>query len=305
VETGGRVGTGSGGTGGASASGGATGGASATGGGSATGGATVTGGHATGGSPTGGGVTGGASATGGRGTGGATGGTAPATGGAPSTTGGSATGGRGTGGATGGMATGGMATGGAPAPTNRAPTVSAGVNQSTTAPGPITLAGSASDDGLPNPPGALTTVWSSVSGPGTVTFGNANALGSTASFSAAGTYTLRLSVSDGALTATDDLQVTVAAGGPCAGICNNPITADLSMGYSSGGLGTGAGCYQVLGPINGGNCGNFTSPRALHVNGVAEPCDAGNWTTIPAVRNGGTCIDVTAGGQSFAFFTLW
>ena len=38
-------------------------------------------------------------------------------------------------------------------------------------------------------------------GPGTVTFGNANAVDTTASFSAAGTYVLRLTANDGALTA--------------------------------------------------------------------------------------------------------
>ena len=62
---------------------------------------------------------------------------------------------------------------------------------------------------MPKPPGTLTTTWSKVSGPGTVTFGNANALSTTAALSAAGNYTLRLSASDGALSASDDVVVTV------------------------------------------------------------------------------------------------
>ena len=52
--------------------------------------------------------------------------------------------------------------------------------------------------------------WSKVSGPGTVTFGNANAVDTTATFSAAGTYVLRLSATDSALSAADEVTVTVS-----------------------------------------------------------------------------------------------
>ena len=58
------------------------------------------------------------------------------------------------------------------APVNQPPVVSAGVNQTITLPAVANLNGSATDDGLPNPPGALTYAWSKVSGPGTVNFGN-------------------------------------------------------------------------------------------------------------------------------------
>ena len=75
---------------------------------------------------------------------------------------------------------------------NQPPVVSAGADQTITLPATAALAGSASDDGLPTPPGTVTTTWSRVSGPGTVTFGNANALTTTATFSMAGSYTLRL-----------------------------------------------------------------------------------------------------------------
>src|SRR5262245_16828371 len=80
-------------------------------------------------------------------------------------------------------------------------------------PGSANLDGTVSDDGLPNPPGAVTTTWSKVSGPGTVTFGNANAVDTTASFSAAGSYVLRLTVSDSALQASDDISITVNPAG--------------------------------------------------------------------------------------------
>jgi K319-like protein len=72
----------------------------------------------------------------------------------------------------------------------------------------IVLTGTATDDGLPVPPGALTYTWSKVSGPGTVQFGP-NTLNSSAGFSAEGTYVLRLTVSDGALTTTDDITITL------------------------------------------------------------------------------------------------
>src|SRR6267143_1287303 len=96
----------------------------------------------------------------------------------------------------------------APVP-NLAPVVNAGADQVITLPSSANLTGVAIDDGQPNPPGVLTTTWSQVSGPGTVSFSNASALDSTATFSASGAYVLRLTVSDGALAASDDVAVTV------------------------------------------------------------------------------------------------
>ena len=93
--------------------------------------------------------------------------------------------------------------------TNQAPSVSAGPDRTITLPATASLDGTVSDDGLPNPPGAVTTTWSKVSGPGTVTFANASAVDTTASFSQAGTYVLRLTASDGSLSASDDVTVQV------------------------------------------------------------------------------------------------
>ena len=100
-----------------------------------------------------------------------------------------------------------------PPPTNSPPTVSAGPDLSVTLPASASLDGTVSDDGLPVPPGATTATWSKVSGPGTVAFGNVNAVDTTASFSAAGGYVLQLSVTDGALSALDQVAVNVAAAG--------------------------------------------------------------------------------------------
>ena len=100
---------------------------------------------------------------------------------------------------------------------NQAPQVDAGGDQTITLPGSAQLNGAVSDDGLPNPPGTLTSTWSKVSGPGDVAFGDAGAAQTSASFSAAGTYVLRLSASDGALDGSDDVSILVnpqAASGP-------------------------------------------------------------------------------------------
>ena len=95
---------------------------------------------------------------------------------------------------------------------NQAPTVNAGPDRTVTLPNAVLLTGSATDDGLPNPPAAMTYNWSMASGPGTVTLGAPNALSTSASFSASGSYVLRLTASDGALTASDVVSVTVI---PC------------------------------------------------------------------------------------------
>lgn len=94
-------------------------------------------------------------------------------------------------------------------PTNVAPTVNAGTDQTITLPSTANLDGTITDDGLPNPPAATTAAWSKVSGPGTVTFGNSSAVDTTATFSVDGAYVLRLTGSDSALSTTDDVAITV------------------------------------------------------------------------------------------------
>jgi len=75
----------------------------------------------------------------------------------------------------------------------------------------LVLEATATDDGRPNPPAALSTAWSKVSGPGTVTFGDSNALNTTVRFFANGTYVLRLTADDSQLSAFDELTVVVAS----------------------------------------------------------------------------------------------
>jgi hypothetical protein len=185
---------------------------------------------------------------------------------------------------------------------NQAPIVNAGPDQTIALPAAANLNGVVTDDGLPNPPGTVTTTWTKVSGPGTVTFGNANAKVTTATFSTAGTYVLRLTANDSVLQASDDVQITVTgAATPCSGLCANPTTFTINGSFQSGQLGTGAVCLQTTAVLHGGNCGNFVSPRTLSVNGTVETCNNQNWTTVPRARNGGYCIQTTAGNQPWAY----
>ena len=93
--------------------------------------------------------------------------------------------------------------------TSKAPIVNAGPNQTITLPASANLKGTASDDGLPIG-STLSTTWLKLSGPGTVTFGNPNALSTTVSFSVAGIYTLGLIASDGQLSSIDFVVVVVS-----------------------------------------------------------------------------------------------
>lgn len=95
---------------------------------------------------------------------------------------------------------------------NQPPSASAGADLAVQLPAAATLNGTAADDGLPNPPGVFSASWSMVSGPGSVSFANANLAQTTATFSQAGTYLLRLNVTDGQLSGSDDVQVVVTGG---------------------------------------------------------------------------------------------
>ena len=68
-----------------------------------------------------------------------------------------------------------------------------------------TLGGYGADDGT-----TLTFTWAKIAGPGTVTFGDSTDANTTATFGTAGVYTLRLTASDGTLSAWQDVQITVS-----------------------------------------------------------------------------------------------
>lgn len=142
-------------------------------------------------------------------------------------------------------------------PPNQSPTVSAGADQTVVLPGTGSLNGSVSDDDLPLN-ATVSTTWSKVSGPGTVTFGNPNVTVTTVSFSVAGTYILRLTATDSQLAASEDLQVIVIpqnfAPSVNAGADQTislPNTASLNGSVSDDGLPAGSTLTTLWTKVSG------------------------------------------------------
>lgn len=98
--------------------------------------------------------------------------------------------------------------GGDPPIVNQAPVVDAGTDIELQSIGPIdvSLTGVVSDDGLPTG-SSLVTTWS---GPAGVTFDDASSENATATFPGIGTYELQLSATDGQLTDSDTVIVSVS-----------------------------------------------------------------------------------------------
>ena len=159
-------------------------------------------------------------------------------------------------------------------PGNTAPVVDAGADDIVTLPSDAQLIGTVSDDGLPNPPGAVSTTWSTVSGPGTVGFADANALSTTVSFDTDGTYVLRLTADDGELSASDDVTITVQPEVPgntapvvdagADDIVTLPSDAQLIGTVSDDGLPNPPGAVSTTwSAVSGPDMANFADANAL------------------------------------------
>ena len=205
-----------------------------------------------------------------------------------------------------------------PAPANRAPVVNAGADMSITLPSSAALKGTATDDGLPSPPATVTTTWTKLSGPGSVTFASPNALNTSATFSAAGSYVLRLTATDGALSSQDDVTVTVNAAstnGLTAQYYKDPgngthfatlaltrvdPTVNFTWGTAAPAAGVTADNFsvrwtgRVQAPVTGTY--RFTTVSddgvRLYVNGVRV---INNWTDHSSTTNTSSGISLTAG----------
>jgi chitodextrinase len=122
-------------------------------------------------------------------------------------------------------------------------------------------------------------------------------------------YTLGVAATDAAgnnsSTASGTATTSAGSGGsnPCASFCSNPIVFTTTS-YTSGNLGSGATCHEFVGTLNGGNFGNFVSPRTFSVNGVNMGSAGGNYT-LPAKVNGGYCFQANAGANDWAYFGVW
>ena len=135
---------------------------------------------------------------------------------------------------------------------NDPPVVNAGTDINLTWPTLTTsLNGSVTDDGEPNPPGAVTHNWTWVSGPAPATVANPSSLTSSITLPAGGSYVFRLRGSDGETTLEDSVKVTVS--GPCEAQPAHVAAVDgwtFFEAESHNGTfpGTGAGAPFLWGP---------------------------------------------------------
>lgn len=160
---------------------------------------------------------------------------------------------------------------------NQVPAASAGPDATVTLPTTLALNGEASDDGLPNPPGVFSVTWSRTIGPADVQFDNPNSLRTTARFTAPGTYALRLSVTDGQLNATDDIQVEVRGGDAYAAWKGQHFTP-AEMNDSA-----------VSGELADPDQDSFTNQQEFTAG--TDPKDADSYLHVSAVsREGGSTV---------------
>jgi len=138
--------------------------------------------------------------------------------------------------------------------TNTAPAVNAGLDRSGSA--DIALTGVVTDDGRPNPPGAVSNYWTKFSGPGTVTFSDQNAAATTATFSEVGTYVLSLHSTDGQVKVFDQVTITVV---------NPPMVQVQTMATPGTEFGATSGRFMIS-----RNTGNFTTTVFYTLGGTAS-----------------------------------
>ena len=95
----------------------------------------------------------------------------------------------------------------------------------------VTLSGEATDDGLPDPPAAMTYKWTQLSGPVDVIIVPNDTLETTVELPAVGTYVFQLEADDGQLSAADSVQIYVGIDA-CDAAQNapgyEPILSDLN-----------------------------------------------------------------------------
>ena len=131
---------------------------------------------------------------------------------------------------------------------------------------------------LPARAASLTMQWSKVSGPGTVTFTNATGAITGASFSTAGDYTLRLSVSDGIAQSTRDISVRSISAN-VAGPSDSSLKLRLALDETSG---TTANDSSGNSPANNGtliNAPTWTTPG--QINGAITFGATGKKISVP------------------------
>ena len=141
----------------------------------------------------------------------------------------------------------------------------------------------ATDDGLPSP---LTYAWTQSSGPGTATFESPTAATSAVTFSANGVYVLKVSVTDGQFTVSDQITVIVGSAVVPADWLAHDLTPSLTQrgqswllnnaytltGMGAGYGGTTDGAHVMVRPVSGNST---IVARLTSVTGAAATPFAG------------------------------
>jgi YD repeat-containing protein len=180
----------------------------------------------------------------------------------------------------------------------------AGIVQVASTTASVTLNGTVSDDGLPVG-GTLTSLWTKVSGPGTVTFTSPATPVTTASFSQPGVYVLRLSATDSELTSTSDTTITISANtapvvqaGPSQEITLPTTTANLTGTITDDGLPAGGTLSSFWTKVIGPAPVSFSTPTfdgTDNFSAVSNP--SGPWTYGSTPTRGGLFTPYAFTGQ--------
>jgi len=207
-------------------------------------------------------------------------------------------------------------------PTNEAPVVSAGSDKSATRSGgsaTVTLSGSATDDGFPEG-STLSLSWTQLSGPASVSFANASSATTTATFTVAGSYTLRLSASDGDLSSSDDVVVVISAptatneapvanAGPdkVAVLSGSSVQVSLTGSASDDGLPAGSSLSFAWMRVSGPTTVSLSSSSSASTN--ATFTSTGTYILRLTVSDGersdtddvSVVVNASTGGSTFTF----
>ncbi|MBT1711353.1 Ig-like domain-containing protein [Fulvivirgaceae bacterium PWU5] len=163
-------------------------------------------------------------------------------------------------------------------PVNQPPVANAGMDKSLAAgTTTTTLPGTGSDpEG-----GAITYSWTQVSGAATTLTNTTSATATVSGLTNGGTYVFQLTVSDGVLAGSDQVQVTVAAGNvSVTGVTVSPATASLSVGATQ----------QLTATVAPANATNKTVTWSSANTAVATVNTTG---LVTAVATGNAVITVT------------
>jgi hypothetical protein len=110
---------------------------------------------------------------------------------------------------------------------NFGPVVDAGPDQTLQLGVPGVLAGTVTDDGLPNPPAMVLTVWTNLSGPIQVLIPDPASLTNSVEFAQTGQYVFRLIANDGQIKTYDDVTFTLTEPTRVDVFATDPEAAEL------------------------------------------------------------------------------